>query len=86
MTLAFAVAGVAQVVLERRVGMDFIAVQKEIEVHFWGLILAASLFTLGIVAFIVVFVRAGLPRGRVQATGEELEAYAEKPEPGAQHA
>src|SRR4029077_2113787 len=37
MTLAFAVAGVAQVYLERRSGMDFIVVQREIQVHFWGL-------------------------------------------------
>ena len=49
MTGAFAVAGMAQVYLERRMGMDFLAVQKEIEVHFFGLVLAAALFTLGIV-------------------------------------
>lgn len=61
MTLAFGVAGVTQVYLERKVGMDFLAVQKEIEVHFWGLILAASLFTLGITAFIFNFVRYGTP-------------------------
>ncbi len=65
MTLAFAVAGVTQVVLERRLGMDFLTVQREIEVHFIGLILAASLFTLGIGAFILVFIRSGLPVGRV---------------------
>jgi nitric oxide reductase subunit B len=61
MTLAFAVAGVTQVYLERRVGMDFVTVQKEIEIHFVGLILAASLFTLGIGAFIINFIRYGLP-------------------------
>jgi nitric oxide reductase subunit B len=79
MTLAFGVAGVTQVVLERRVGMDFLAVQQEIEVHFWGLILAASLFTLGILAFVFVFVRSGLPRGRVSAPGEaeSMDADAE---------
>ena len=65
MTLAFAVAGVTQVYLERRIGMDFLAVQKEIEVHFWGLILAALLFTSGIVAFIWNFIRYGLPVARV---------------------
>ncbi len=72
MTLAFAVAGVTQVYLERRVGMDFITVQKEIEVHFYGLILAASLFTLGISAFVYNFIRHGWPRGELQARGEEL--------------
>lgn len=66
MTLALAVAGVTQVVLERRVGMDFLTVQKEIQVHFIGLILAASLFTVGVLAFVLVFVRSGLPRGRLE--------------------
>ncbi len=69
MTLAFAVAGVTQVVLERRIGMDFITVQKEIEVHFWGLLLAASLFTLGIIAFIYNFIRSGLPVAPARAPG-----------------
>jgi nitric oxide reductase subunit B len=71
MTLAFAVAGVTQVYLERKVGMDFITVQKEIEVHFIGLILAASLFTLGIIAFMVNFVRYGLPVAETHAQRSE---------------
>ena len=61
MTLAFAVAGVTQVYLERKAGMDFVTVQKEIEVHFIGLIFAATLFTAGIGAFVVTFIRYGLP-------------------------
>ena len=65
MTLAFAVAGIAQVYLERRMGMDFLTVQKEVEVHFLGLILAASLFTVGIVAFIWNFIRFGMPTAEV---------------------
>ena len=79
MTLAFAVAGVAQVYLERRLGMDFIVVQREIEVHFVGLILAATLFTAGISAFVYNFIRFGKPVGEVLAEGasdatpEELE-------------
>jgi nitric oxide reductase subunit B len=64
MTIAFGVAGITQVYLERKIGLDFLAVQKEIEVHFFGLILAASLFTLGITAFIISFIRAGLPMVR----------------------
>jgi nitric oxide reductase subunit B len=71
MTLAFAVAGVTQVVLERRAGMDFLTVQKEIEVHFWGLILAASLFTVGIVAFVYDFIRYGLPNAPLRGGGGE---------------
>ncbi|MCP5055499.1 MAG: nitric-oxide reductase large subunit [bacterium] len=61
MTGAFAVAGVTQVYLERRVGMDFLAVQEAVEIHFAGLLLAASLFTLGILMFIANFISYGLP-------------------------
>ncbi len=82
MTLAFAVAGVTQVYLERRVGMDFLAVQREIEVHFVGLILAASLFTLGIAAFIYNFIKHGMPVGEVLAVG----ASDETPEESADNA
>ncbi len=61
MTGAFAVAGVTQVYLERRVGMDFLAVQEAVAVHFLGLVLAASLFTLGIGLLIWVFIKHGHP-------------------------
>jgi nitric oxide reductase subunit B len=63
MTGAFAVAGITQVYLERRVGMDFLDVQDAVAVHFLGLVLAASLFTVGIGLFIWHFVRHGLPGG-----------------------
>ncbi len=62
MTLAFAVAGITQVYLERKLGMDFLGVQKEIEIHFVGLILAACLFSLGIGAYVWNFIRFGTPR------------------------
>lgn len=71
MTLAFAVAGITQVYLERKLGMEFLTVQKEIAVHFLGLILAAGLFTAGIVAFITNFVRYGLPIAPGGQTGLE---------------
>lgn len=61
MTGAFAVAGITQVNLERRMGLDFLKVQEEVQVHFLGLILAACLFTLGIVLFIVNFWKHGRP-------------------------
>ncbi len=61
MTGAFAVAGVTQVYLERRVGMDFLAVQEAVEIHFFGLVLAASLFTLGIGLLLWMFIRYGSP-------------------------
>lgn len=66
MTVAFGIAGIAQVYLERKMGLDFLTVQKEIEVHFFGLVLAASLFTLGIIAFVWNFIRFGLPVGEVK--------------------
>ncbi len=62
MTSAFAVAGVTQVALERRMGLDFLAVQKEISVHFLGLVLAALLFAFGIGIFVIQFIRYGTPR------------------------
>jgi nitric oxide reductase subunit B len=67
MTAAFAVAGVTQVYLERRAGMDFLAVQEELAVHFIGLILAAALFATGIAAFVYTFVKSGWPVGEVNS-------------------
>ena len=64
-TVAFGIAGVAQVYLERKMGLDFLLVQKEIEIHFLGLVLAATLFTAGIIAYVWNFIRFGLPKGDV---------------------
>ncbi len=61
MTGALAVAGITQVNLERRMGMDFLAVQTEIEMHFIGMLLAAALFTVGIGCFVYSFFRHGRP-------------------------
>ena len=61
MTVAFGVAGVAQVYLERRLGLDFLIVQKELEVHFIGLLLAATLFSIGIILYIYEFIKYGMP-------------------------
>ncbi len=72
MTLAFAVAGVTQVYLERRIGMDFVTVQKEIEVHFYGLLGPAVLISSGIAIFIWNFVSYGPPVG-VVGRGIEIE-------------
>ncbi|MBL8615403.1 MAG: cbb3-type cytochrome c oxidase subunit I [Deltaproteobacteria bacterium] len=71
MTGAFAVAGITQVYLERRVGMDFLAVQQAIEVHFGGLVLAASLFTIGISLYIWDFIGYGLPHPEALAPQPE---------------
>ncbi len=78
MALAFATAGVTQVYLERKVGMDFLSVQKEIEVHFMGLILAACLFSIGIACFVYDFIRYGRPVGLVQRDAEDEGGGPEK--------
>lgn len=61
MTGALAVAGIAQVYLERKLGMDFLVVQKEISFHFIGMLLAATLFTVGITYYIIDFIKHGMP-------------------------
>jgi nitric oxide reductase subunit B len=61
MTVAFGVAGVAQVYLERKFGMDFMQVQNEISIHFVVLVLCATMVTVGIVLYIVDFYKHGKP-------------------------
>ena len=67
MTVAFGVAGVAQVYLERKMKMDFMDVQNEISIHFVVLLLCATMFTTGITMFIYEFIKHG------KATDEALE-------------
>ncbi|HRG40072.1 MAG TPA: cbb3-type cytochrome c oxidase subunit I [Saprospiraceae bacterium] len=69
MTTAFAAAGVAQVYMERIMGMEFGDAQNEIQVHFLILVLCASLFTTGVGIFIYEFIRYGQP------TDEALEQH-----------
>ena len=78
MTAAFAIAGIAQVYLERRMGMDFLAVQEEVEVHFIGLLLAATVFTVGILAFLWNFIRYGLPQTTPESTNPFVAVDEEK--------
>lgn len=73
MTLAFAVAGITQVYLERRMGMDFLTVQKEVEMHFIGVVLGASLLAIGIGAYVVQFIRYGKPVGELSGDHEETD-------------
>ena len=72
MTTAFAAAGVAQVYLERKVGMDFMDVQNEIAVHFIILIGTASLFTVGIILYIIDFVKYGRPTDEAVSPEEDV--------------
>lgn len=74
MTAAFAAAGVAQVYLERIAGYEFMTVANEIKPHFFVLIVAATLFTTGIVMFIINFTKFGKPTDEALQTGEQFEA------------
>lgn len=74
MTTAFAAAGVAQVYLERRVGLDFMVAQGEIKVHFVVLILAATLFTIGVVMFVINFLKYGRPTDEAILDSNDFEA------------
>ncbi|MCC7332510.1 MAG: cbb3-type cytochrome c oxidase subunit I [Flavobacteriales bacterium] len=61
MTVAFGVAGVAQVYMERILGVDFMETQKEIEPHFLVLVLCATGFTTGVILYIINFFQHGKP-------------------------
>ncbi len=74
MTTAFAAAGVAQVYLERIAGYDFMTVANEIKPHFFVLIIAATLFTVGIVLFIVNFLKFGKPVDEALQKEDQFEA------------
>ncbi len=72
MTAAFGVAGVAQVYLERKMGLEFGDVQNEIKPHFFVLIICATFFTSGIICYIIEFVKHGLPNDEALIeTGKE---------------
>ncbi len=81
MTGAFAVAGIAQVYLERISGMDFLDVQDELKVHFFGLLLAGLLFFVGIIMYIWDFVAYGPPVFEEGAGAEPPDAPESEPEP-----
>ncbi|MCB9361072.1 MAG: cbb3-type cytochrome c oxidase subunit I [Flavobacteriales bacterium] len=61
MTVAFGVAGVAQVYMERIMGVDFMETQKEIQPHFLVLVLCATGFCAGIILYIINFLQYGKP-------------------------
>ncbi len=73
MVAAFAVAGVAQVYLERIMGLDFMQVQKEIEIHFVVLLINAHIFILGICLYLYDFVKFGLPTDEALISAESGE-------------
>ncbi|PSL07778.1 cbb3-type cytochrome c oxidase subunit I [Cecembia rubra] len=61
MVVALGVAGVVQVYLERRLGMDFMIAQEEAKIHFVVMLLCATLFTTGIILYIYEFIKYGKP-------------------------
>lgn len=74
MTTAFGVAGVAQVYLERRIGLDFMVAQKEIEVHFLVLVICATIFATGITMYIIDFVKYGQPNDEALVGEDEVNS------------
>lgn len=57
MTISFATAGIAQVYLERIMGLGYLDAQLKIQVHFVMLIITASIFAVGVALFIIDFFR-----------------------------
>jgi nitric oxide reductase subunit B len=57
MTTSFATAGIAQVYLERILGLGYLDTQLKIQVHFLMLIITGSLFAVGVALFIWDFFR-----------------------------
>ncbi|MEX2568750.1 MAG: cbb3-type cytochrome c oxidase subunit I [Cyclobacteriaceae bacterium] len=72
MVVALGVAGVVQVYLERRLGMDFMAAQEEVKIHFVVMLINATLFTVGIGIYIYEFIKYGKPSDEaLEKTREE---------------
>ncbi len=69
MTLSFATAGIAQVYLERILGMGYLDTQLKIQAHFLMLILTASVFAVGVALFIIDFFRHA---PRFEVSGDEV--------------
>jgi nitric oxide reductase subunit B len=74
MTLSFATAGIAQVYLERILGLGYLDTQLKIQVHFVMLLITGAIFAVGVALFIYDFFRHA-------PTFEELESRAARPVP-----
>lgn len=73
MTLSFATAGIAQVYLERIMGLGYLDAQLKIQVHFLMLVATASIFATGVALFIIDFFRyrPDFDRARVQVPDQQ---------------
>jgi nitric oxide reductase subunit B len=71
MTMSFATAGIGQVYLERILGLGYLDTQLKIQVHFLMLVITATIFTVGVIFFIIDFFRYA---PRFEAIEEESPA------------
>ena len=75
MTAAFAAAGVAQVYMERIAGFSFMEAADTIKPHFLVLIIAATVFSIGIIYYVIDFIKFGMPSDdNIISSDEEFEA------------
>ena len=70
MVLCFGVAGVLQVFMERRMGLDFFVVRAELAFFFKCLICFAVFLAIGIYSYVYVFIKAGLPSSLLSGSDE----------------
>ncbi|HEY0877637.1 MAG TPA: cbb3-type cytochrome c oxidase subunit I [Zeimonas sp.] len=82
MTISFATAGIAQVYLERILGLGYLDTQLKIQVHFIMLISSASIFATGVGLYIYDFFRRA-PLFRTLDEPAALHADREPPTPDA---
>ena len=71
MAISFAVAGIAQVYIERLSGKDFMVAAEATKPHFFVLIIMATLFSIGITYFIINFIKFGLPTDEALRTDND---------------
>lgn len=62
MVVSFALIGLLQVYLERMLDLDFFVIREELKFFFGCLICSAMIFITGILSFIFVFIKCGLPK------------------------
>lgn len=78
MTMAFAAAGIAQVYMERIMGVGYLDTQQKLGVHFQMLIATASVFALGVILYLFDFFILNPRRGSLVVTDAQLdEPYVE---------
>ena len=75
MTLSFGTAGIAQVYLERIMGLGYLDAQLKIQIHFVMLIITASIFSIGVALFIIDFFRH-VPRFELTSESDDLPPLA----------